>query len=143
MAAREIAYAVGSAASQGFMTGVWIAAGELSPAKRRAVRFATGAAFATLGFLGPERPEKRPGNEEEHTEEGAEPQPVDRRRLAVSAAVGVLSLGALVGRHRLEKLWLARLQRNGHPHPYRALGVRMGLVAAAIALPSRLQEIKR
>jgi hypothetical protein len=72
--------------------------------------------------------------------------PVGRRATAaqVAAAVAVLgvitaaSAGVAVAGRRLERRWLARLIRQGHPHPHRALGLRMAAVWAAASLPARL-----
>ncbi|MEV6488017.1 hypothetical protein AB0M20_05150, partial [Actinoplanes sp. NPDC051633] len=59
MAARKIVTAVGSAVGQGVLTGLWTAAGELSPAKRRVLRFASGAGVAAFGFLTAKGDERR------------------------------------------------------------------------------------
>jgi hypothetical protein len=143
--ASKLASAAGSAVSQGLTTGIWIAAGELSPARRRAVRIASGAAFATVGWYTSARSDREvewvAGNGvtvREHKDE--EPRPVNRKRVALMVATGVLSVGSVVGRRRLEKLWLAKLIRDGHPHPHRALGVRMGVISAGLALAGRLTK---
>jgi hypothetical protein len=44
---------------------------------------------------------------------------------------------------QLEKRWLARLIRQGHPHPHRALGLRMAAVWAAASLPARLLTVRK
>ncbi|MEV6494695.1 hypothetical protein AB0M20_39650, partial [Actinoplanes sp. NPDC051633] len=77
------------------------------------------------------------GEEPDRKVEWAE---VDKRRLAMTAGATLLGIGSMIGRRHLEKRWLAALQESGHPHPYRALGVRMGLVATALALPGALRE---
>jgi hypothetical protein len=68
----------------------------------------------------------------------ADATPVDARKVAVTLVLGVVSIGTTIGRRRLEKRWLARLEANGHEHPHRALAVRMGLLSAAVTLPGRL-----
>lgn len=75
-----------------------------------------------------------------------DPEPAftfDKRKAALGAAVVALSVGAMVGRRQLEKRWLARLTRNGHPHPTRALAVRMGAVEFAGALALQAAEMRK
>jgi hypothetical protein len=143
--AQKLASAIGSAVSQGLAIGIWIAAGELPPAKRRAARAGIGAAFATVGWFTSARSDREVEwvvgdglTVREHKDE--EPRRVDRKRLALMIATGAMSVGATAGRRRLEKRWLAKLIRDGHPHPHRALGVRMGVVSAGVALASRLTK---
>ena len=62
----------------------------------------------------------------------------DRKRVALTVGLGAVSVASLVGRRRVERLWLARLVRNGHSHPHVALGVRMGLISAGLALAGEL-----
>ncbi|BCJ54087.1 hypothetical protein Asp14428_55620 [Actinoplanes sp. NBRC 14428] len=170
------ARAVGAAALQGLLTGVWVAAGELPPAKRRLSR--AGAVVTLSGIASirdwafPEEPARRPaltaapgveagpgakggsgagagpgantqaGNGVE-VEDGAgegqgEVRPVSKGRL-IAGGVGVaVSVVTMIGARRLEKRWLASLTRAGHPHPHRALGVRMGLISFAAAAPRGL-----
>ncbi|WP_306204286.1 hypothetical protein [Actinoplanes sp. RD1] len=65
---------------------------------------------------------------------------VDKRKLVATGLAFAISGGAIVGRRFLERRWLARLERKGHPHPYRALGVRMGAISGATALVSGLTQ---
>ncbi|MGW4948176.1 hypothetical protein ACWEOZ_42040 [Actinoplanes sp. NPDC004185] len=53
------------------------------------------------------------------------------------------SVGAAVAGRRLERRWLARLVRRGHPHPHRALGLRMAGLYAVIVVPSRLIAVRQ
>jgi hypothetical protein len=55
----------------------------------------------------------------------------DKRKAAVGLAIIGLTAVAVVGRRTVEKRWLARLTRNGHPHPTRALAVRIGAIEFA------------
>jgi len=128
------ARAVGASALQGLLTGIWIAAGELPPAKRRAGR---AAAVVTLSAVASIRDSAFP-DEEPEEEQPQSPRPPDKRQLVALGAAAVISTGMIVGRRRLERRWLAGLERAGHPHPYRALGLRVGLLSFAGTLPGRL-----
>ena len=129
------ARAVSASALQGLLTGIWVAAGELSPAKRRAGR---AAAVVTLSAVGSIRDWAFP--DEEQDEEQKTPSPPDKRQLLVLGAAAVVSTGMILGRRRLEQRWLAGLERAGHPYPYRALAVRVGLLSFAGTLPGRLAK---
>ena len=130
------ARAVGASALQGLLTGIWVAAGELSPAKRRAGR---AAAVVTLSAVASARDWAFPDEEQkEKEEEQKTPGPPDKRQLLALGAAAAISTGMVLGRRRLERRWLAGLERAGHPHPYRALAVRMGLLSFAGTLPGRL-----
>ena len=73
-----------------------------------------------------------------------------RGRAVLSGAVGVAvlttavgaSVGAAAVGRRLQRRWLARLTRHGHPHPHRALGVRMAALYAVMVAPSRLLAVR-
>ncbi len=58
--------------------------------------------------------------------------------VAVLGGVAAASVGVALAGRRLERRWLARLIRQGHPHPHRALGLRMAALWAAASLPARL-----
>lgn len=144
--AQTYAGAVGSAAAQGLLTAVWIASRELPPAYRRLARFGAGASVAVTGWYSSARDERVTSytlgeGMTQRANEDAPPQPVDRRRMAVVAVASAVSVGALVGRRHLEKRWLARLQRNGHQHPHRALALRMGLLSVALTLPGKVMTV--
>lgn len=128
------ARAVGASALQGLLTGIWVAAGELTPAKRRAGR---AAAVVTLSAVASIRDWAFP-DEEEKEKEQSTPRTPDKRQLLVLGAAAAISTGMVIGRRRLERRWLTGLERAGHPHPYRALGVRVGLLSFAGTLPGRL-----
>jgi hypothetical protein len=140
------ARAIASTVGQGVLTGVWIAAGELPPHKRRAVRAAAAGAVAAVGLLSTTKGERSmswvPGEGPEvvdgRLEESDDPEPMDPKRIAMVVGAGVLSVATLVGRHQLEKRWLARLERNGHAHPHRGLAIRMAAITMAAGLPGRL-----
>jgi hypothetical protein len=77
----------------------------------------------------------------------SEADPPSRRRAVLAGAVGVGVLAASVGStmavRRLERRWLARLTRLGHPHPHRALGLRMAGLYGAVVLPARLLALRQ
>jgi hypothetical protein len=70
-----------------------------------------------------------------------------RRPVLVGAAVlttaVAASAGAAVASRQLERRWLARLTRHGHPHPHRALGVRMAALYAVMVVPGRLLAVRK
>jgi hypothetical protein len=139
---------VATAALQAGLTGAWIAARDLSPARRRLTRLGTVAAGAAIGWaVVPDEPEPETEAETElvvadkpfavtDPPPSEEPPALDKRKVIIGAAVVGLSVAALVGRRQLEKRWLARLTRDGHRRPTRALAVRMAAVefAATLAL---------
>jgi hypothetical protein len=146
--------AAGSATLQGLLTGAWVAAGGLPPAKRRLARAGAVATLSALALIG-ERDDNgerltraalsrwsettpTPASASADDEGQGPPQPIPVRRLAVTAAGAGVSVGMIVGRRRLEKRWLAALTRDGHPHPHRALALRMGVLSFAGTLPGRL-----
>lgn len=139
--------AIGSALAQGALTASWVAAGELPARQRRLARAGAVASIAAVGWFSSASDER---SIDWTVGEGVTvkaapddtPQPMDPRRLAVSLALGGLSIGMLVGRHRLEKRWLARLEEKGHEHPHRALALRLGLLSVATTLPGRLQAAR-
>lgn len=162
MAAASYPQAVAMAALQAFTSGAWIAAGELSPARRRLTRFGTVAAMTAVAWaVSPkvagtddeiglsDRPfavTDPPDAEAETVEEagGEAPAPAfDKRILLVTAAVLGGSVAMIAGRRRMEKRWLARLAGNGHPHPTRGLAVRMAAVDFAGGLALQLAERHR
>jgi hypothetical protein len=67
----------------------------------------------------------------------------DKRKAALGLAMLGLTVAAVVGRRSLEKRWLARLIRNGHPHPTRALAVRVGAVEFAGQLALQVADAHR
>ena len=154
----KIVNAVGSAVGQGVVTGVWIAAGGLPAGRRRALRAATTAAIVAIGVAGSAKAVRgaigsardaesgsgsaagRVGGAESGAADaaGRGGEGPDRKRVALTVGLGAVSVASLVGRRRVERLWLARLVRNGHSHPHVALGVRMGLISAGLALAGEL-----
>jgi len=135
------ARAVGASALQGLLTGIWVAAGELPPAKRRAGR---AAAVVTLSAVASIRdwafPDEEQEDEEQKEPEQKAPRSPDKRQLLAVGTAVVFSTAMIVGRRRMERRWLAGLERAGHPHPHRALAVRMGLLSFAGTLPGRLAK---
>jgi hypothetical protein len=141
--------------------GAWVAAAELSPARRRLARAAMAAAIGAMAvpaFRGitdeaePPVPGARSGLPLVDAgirlpEDPAEPGTTSRRRTVVIGAVlttvAAASVGATVASRKLERRWLARLTRNGHPHPHRALAVRMAAVYAVLVVPSRLLAVRQ
>lgn len=139
--------AVGSAALQAAVSSTWIAARELTPARRRLARVATVAAGAVVAHLAaPPKADPVVGANPFPVGEGAPPAApdftFDKRRAAVGAGVVALSVAAVAGRRLLEKRWLARLTRAGHPHPTRALAVRMAAVEFAGQLALQLPDVR-
>lgn len=155
MASVSYKRAIAVAAMQAALSSAWIAARELSPVRRRLARLGTVAAVAAAGYVtAPKKPEPEP---EElvvaaHPFPVSDPQPVagdepeftfDKRKAAVGIALLGLSAAAIVGRRKLENRWLARLTRNGHPHPTRALAVRMAAVEFAGQFALQVAEAHR
>jgi hypothetical protein len=155
MASVSYQRAIAVAALQAALSSAWIAARELSPARRRLARFGTVAVVAAVGYVtAPKEPETEPGEivvaadpfpvSDPQPVEGDEPEfTFDKRKAAVGIALLGLSAAALVGRRRLEKRWLARLTRNGHPHPTRALALRMAAVEFTGQLALQVAEAHR
>jgi hypothetical protein len=140
--------------------GAWVAVAELPPARRRLARGALAAINAAVAIPGlrgirpaavdtavPATPGAGPGLP--FVDVGIK-LPVDppSRRRAVLAGAAVLttavaaSVGTAVAGRRLERRWLARLARQGHPHPHRALGVRMAVLYAVMVVPGRLLAVR-
>lgn len=132
--------AVLAAALQGLLSGAWVAAGELPVRERRLVRAGSVLSLSAVASVGA-RGESGEPDEPEPTAEQYAASDVDKRKLAFAAAAIGLSVGLMVGRRQLEKRWLAALARAGHPHPHRALALRMGLLTFAGTLPSRLVKV--
>ena len=133
--------AVLTAALQGLLTGAWVAAGELPARRRRLVRAGSVLSLSAVAAVGGRGDSGEP-DEPEPTAEQYAAGGADKRKLAVAAAAVGISVGLVVGRRQLEKRWLAALTRAGHPHPHRALALRMGLLSFAGTLPGRLVEVR-
>lgn len=156
MSASTLSRAVAKAALQAVSGGLWIAAAELSPARRRLARLTTVTAMTAVVWAASPKEESgrddeivladRPFAVTDPPPAGAEQEPefvFDKRKaIAAAGAIG-LSTAAFVGRRRLEKRWLARLTGDGHPHPTRALAVRMAAVEFAGYLVIQLAESRR
>ncbi|GLY00489.1 MULTISPECIES: hypothetical protein [Actinoplanes] len=149
---------------QGVLSGLWIAAGELTPGRRRLARFTTvltiGAAVYAVSPVADEvkqafagladpvpalaDPSVTPAEAEISPEvEGLDEAPeFDNRKAALAAGMAALSLAAYLGRRRLEKRWLASLTAKGHPRPTRALALRVGAVDFAAQLALQSAEIR-
>lgn len=136
---------VAVAALQAALSGVWIAAAELTPVRRRLVRAGSVAALGAITLaVSPKSDETDSkaivvGAHPRLVTEGippSEPNPaeftIDKRKAAVTAGALGLALATNVGRRRLQKRWLARLTSDGHPHPTRVLAVRMAAVEFAL-----------
>lgn len=150
--------------------GTWVAAAELSPARRRlargalaavtvavAIPGARGSRPAAVDTAGPAAPGAGSGlpfvdvgirlSADPPSEAGTPP----RRRAVLSGAAGAVvlatavaaSVGAAVAGRQLERRWLARLGRQGHEHPHRALGVRMAVLYAVMVVPGRLLAVRQ
>jgi len=152
-----------TAAVNGVFTAVWVAAGELPTGKRRLVRTASTAIAIAVGWaaLPPqERPftwnrdngfamakVAEPAAEKHAEDEARETRPEIEmspgRRIALASAMLAFSAGVTLGGRKLEKRWLAGLQRAGHPYPYRALAWRMAMLNAAGTVSANLLEVLR
>ncbi|WP_250036236.1 hypothetical protein [Paractinoplanes maris] len=145
MASRSYAHAVGRAASQAALTSAWLAARDLPPAKRYLAR--SGAVVASgLGYLAtPDgrqsyreiRKDLMSRHEQPDTQPAKDGPPdftMDKGRALAIAGSLALTIGVTLGRRRLQKHWLARLTRDGHPHPNRAMAVRAAPVIFAAEL---------
>lgn len=160
MASSSYSRAVTVAAMQAVFNSAWIAARELSPAKRRLARVGV-IAIGTAGYAAAtpdtrrairevraeveslrDKQEDPESSRDKAEEPPATPEfPVDKRRaVAIVGALG-LSLAVTLGRRRLEKRWLAGLARDGHAHPTRALALRMAPVVFAAELAIQLVEM--
>ncbi|MEU4692407.1 hypothetical protein [Actinoplanes sp. NPDC023714] len=157
MASVSYGRAVGLAALQAALSSTWIAARELSPAKRRLARAGTVATMVAVGWV--TAPKEEPAEEidlvvgatpfsvadgvPKTDAEEEEPPPFDKRKAALAAGAIGIGVAAIVGRRQLEKRWLARLTRNGHAHPTRALAVRMAGVEFAAQLAMQLNDVRK
>jgi hypothetical protein len=170
---RPYVRALGEAGLDVASAGFWVAAAELSPARRRLARGALVAAAVAVALPAfragrdavaddaePPAPGARSGlpyvdagirlpadSFDPDPDPDSALDPAQRRRIALAGVVlttvVAASVGAAVAGRRLERRWLARLVRNGHPHPHRALGVRMAAVYAAVVVPSRLLAVRQ
>jgi hypothetical protein len=150
--------------------GAWIAAAELPPARRRLARGAVAAAIVAVAIPGIRAARSAAAGADEPAVPGAgsglpyvdvgiqlpaddpsEDDPSLRRRALLAGAVGVgaltaavaVSVGVAMAGRQLERRWLARLTRQGHPHPHRALALRMAGLYAALTVPSRLIIVRQ
>jgi hypothetical protein len=141
---RAVVAAVGDAA----VAGAWTATGALPPGRRRVVRAGvTAATVAVAGGLfspasgpdghdGGQAPPEPSGGA---TTETPPTLPTRLQLVALAAGVGV-SVALRMGGRRLERRWLASLERSGHAHPHRAVALRVAALSLAATLPSRLFE---
>lgn len=144
---RRYAGAVGTAALQGLVSAVWVAAEELPPGARRLTRLGMSLAVAAVGA----------GTTRDATEEGATGRPPERRptdapaaaspgrltaapgRLAAAAVLlPVVTVGPMILRRRLERRWLDQAAAGGHLHPHRVVALRIGLLSFLMTLVSNL-----
>lgn len=152
---RSLAKVMARAVAKAVCVGAWTAAGELPVRPRRLARAGVLTAFVVfLSLVTPWRPTRaavaadpptgaapREPGEAAETHEPDEP---------VDGADGRRSLGYLLARrfvvglgwtvlvevvlHRLERRWVARLTRAGHPRPHVAAGVRLGAAEFALTV---------
>lgn len=143
--------------------GAWVAAAELPPPRRRLARGALAAVAVAVAIPGVRADRPAAANTAGSglpvvdagiripADEPFEADGSPRRRAVLAGAVGVaalttavaVSVGAAAGSRRLERRWLARLTRHGHPHPHRALGVRMAALYAVLVVPGRLLAVRK
>jgi hypothetical protein len=156
--------AVGPVALDATGHAVWVAAAELSPARRRLVRAGV-ASVPALVLLrrsseikaiigdrhplppsdgdGPAAPQAiRKDTEHHDARRISSPRPGEQgslgRRVAPVAAVSLVTAATYVVRVRLRRRWLRRLSDQGKAHPHRALAVRVAAIRVAIGLSLRL-----
>jgi hypothetical protein len=141
--------AVSAVLAQGALTAAWIASGELPKPHRRAVRAGAAATVAAYGWWSSRRDSPdvswRPDvglvvRKADGTEMTPEERMMSARATGVATAFGI---AMILGRRQVEKMWLARLRREGHEHPHRALALRLGLMTIAGALPARLLSVHK
>lgn len=144
--------AVGLAVLQAGTSGAWIAARDLSPARRRLTRLGTVAAAAAISYAAtPASPGDDPDQDDEIVlsdqpfpiSDPPPAAPLDKRKAVLAAAVIGLSVAAMVGRNQLEKRWHARLTSKSHPNPTRGLAVRMAGVEFAAHLAFQLVDARK
>lgn len=131
---RTVLAAAGVAAA----AGTWTAAAELSPTRRRCARLA----IATAVLAWPSPPSSV---DQDRTAVPSVPLAVEpsRARQVSVVTLGLTLVGAGVGGRRwLERRWLRRLERRGHVHPHRALGLRIALLAFVVELSGRLTRTR-
>ena len=127
--------------------GGWVAAGALPPARRRLVRGAALTLVAASTTLDPDTPPAVPEREapERKAPERKAPERkanIPGRFIAPVLAIAVgLQIGSAVLERRLRARWLARLIRDGHRHPYAALGRRQAALVLALTLPFNLVDL--
>jgi hypothetical protein len=161
MASPSYARAVSVAAMQATFNSAWIAARELSPTKRRLARLGV-VAFGSALYAAV-TPDTRRAMREARSDvaalrdkvqalEGAEEPEADepeakpefsydkRQTVAIAGALA-LTIAVTLSRRRLEKRWLASLARDGHPHPTRALALRMAPVAFVAEMAVQLVDM--
>jgi hypothetical protein len=141
---RACAGALASTALEAGATGAWVAAGELSPWKRRLSRTGLTAVVAGIGF-GLSRPAPN-GSVETPEDEARDDETLDdpagpaRRDPVLETVAAGIAIAVMIGSSMLRKRWLAGLDRAGHANPQRALAVRVAAVSFAGTLPARLME---
>jgi hypothetical protein len=160
---RTYAGVVAGSAGDAVMAGVWLAAGELTPGRRRLARAGLMFAMAALGFgLSSPEDELDGAASDDESADSAETagemadeavdEPDDPTETeppgvsplvttAVATAGGGLAMAIMVGSSVLQKRWLERLHQSGHPHPHRALAVRVAVLSFVGTLPGRLLEV--
>lgn len=136
--------AIGSVALQAVISGAWVAAGELPAAKRRLARAATMVSGTSVSLLIAPPQDRlvtwtREGGFEwmPGVDKDVDKVPQPARSNAAALVAMTVAAGIYVGGRVLEKRWLESLRRAGHPHPHRALGLRMGLLSVAGSLGAR------
>lgn len=153
---RTYAAAVATTAIQSALTGAWVAAAELRPGRRRLARAGVAAAVVAHGFATTRSaatpaaacsPASGPGStaaaRSEPPSDADEPTAADPAGAGVPGAAvlaaGVsMSVALLVGSKRLQKRWLDRLGRGGHPHPHRGLALRLAALTFVGSLPGEI-----
>ena len=123
----EITFEAGSA-------GLWVAADELSPARRRAARITL--ALAAGGYAWWRTEGSRRSDDE--TDAGG-----PSLRTLGTAASATLGAASPVVRRLVGPRWLRRLEEVGASHPYRALGRRVALASFAVSAVTRLPDVVR
>ncbi|MCO8274817.1 hypothetical protein M1L60_29895 [Actinoplanes sp. TRM 88003] len=140
MSAASFPRAAADAAYRAVLAGMWIAARDLSPARRRLAR--TGLIATGIGV----EYAKSPSSFREMFDQ-KEPQPDEPqefkpdKRQSATLAIGIgLAVTTMIARRRLEKRWMKQLEHSGHRHPAGALALRMVPVEFGIQLLLRAAD---
>jgi hypothetical protein len=146
--ARRYRRAVLVSGAEAAATYAWVSAAALPPRKRLLLRTAVVAALAAAGAAIDKSSGSAADTDEDNEAASAATAVGSAPRCGSGGSPGVLAVAGVsvivagaVGGHWVQRRWLARLARAGHPYPHRALGTRMAILTLATSLPSRLVDV--